>query len=283
MVVFYSGGQRMYAEWMVLFNFFINLALLKFTQTMTQTNIPIWRLLLSAFCSAIVSILFFENPFMQVVSFILLLGLAYSFQWRSFWVQGRWLIIATLLVGGLLTALQPFLMVHSISIYILLCLSIVCSSLLAMKFGWMKKLQQLLQQRFIVPCTVHFAEQQWDLVAYIDTGNECIEPISRAPVHFVSFQTVQATMPSALQQSLLHWDESNPYELTMFSSTLQKYIRLVPISTVQQKTTLVPAFRVSLTINEKTYANHYIVFTKNHVHFPQQAHMIAHVVVLTNS
>ena len=273
----------MYAEWVLLFNFLVNIALLKFIEAMTHSKIGLWRLLISAFCSAMIALLMYGNIVSVFVCFVVLIGIAYSFHIPALLKYGRWLVVATLLVGGLLTALQPLLFSRAYIVYILLSVCIVCSSLLALKFGWMKKLQQVVQLRFVTPCTVFFNEEPWELIAYIDTGNECVEPISRAPVHFIAYDAVQAFLPESLKRGLLTWDETRPYELTMFAVPIRKCMRMVAISTVQQTTTIVPAFRVKLFIHDHMYVDHYIVFTKNATKFPQNAHVIAHVSVLTNS
>lgn len=273
----------MYAEWVLLFNFFVNIALLKFIEAMTHSKIRLWRLLTSAFCSAIIALLMYGNLVSVFICFVVLIGIAYSFHLPALFKYGRWLVVATLLVGGLLTALQPLLFSRAYFVYILLCVGIVCSSLLALKFGWVKKLQQVVQLRFVTPCTVFFNDEPWELIAYIDTGNECVEPISRAPVHFIAYDAVHASMSETLIKGLLTWDEKNPHEITMFTAPTQKCMRMVAISTVQKTTTIVPAFRVNLYIHDHLYVDHYVVFTKNATKFPQNAHMIAHVSVLTNS
>jgi stage II sporulation protein GA (sporulation sigma-E factor processing peptidase) len=273
----------MYAEWMILMNFLLNLALLRFTQAITNSVIPTWRVFISAFSSAVLTVLFYGDVLITVVSFIVLIGVAFSFKWTSFLHQGKWLIVATLLAGGLLTALQPFLWASSFFVYIFLCFGIVCISLISMKKSWFQKVQQMVQHQYVVSCDVLILEQQFELVAYIDTGNECVEPLSNAPVHFISFQAVQAQLQPDFRASLLAWNETQPYSVAMFSNDMQKIVRIVPLTTVQNRTVLVPAFRATIQLNETTYTNHYVVFTKNDARFPQNAQMIAHVVVLTNS
>ncbi|MGN7477245.1 sigma-E processing peptidase SpoIIGA [Solibacillus silvestris] len=273
----------MYAEWILLMNFLMNLVLLKFTATMTYTIIPIWRLLLGAFCSALIAVLFMGNIFMLLISFIVLLGIAFSFKWKIFYEQGKWIVVATLLAGGLLTALQPFLLASPFFVYIFICFGIVCISLTVMKKGWFQKLQHIAQSRYVTTSIVEILDEQLELVTYIDTGNECVEPFSQAPVHFISFKSVQSMLPPEFNECLLAWNEQEPYSLTMFSKEMQKRIRIVPITTVQKGKVLLPAFRISIVIHNKTYSNHYVVFTKNDARFPQNAQMIAHVFVLTNS
>lgn len=273
----------MYAEWILLMNYLMNLVLLKFAATLTNTIIPIWRLQLAAFCSAMIVVFFFGNIVMMFASFIVLVGIAFSFKWKIFYEHSKWIVIGTLLAGGLLTAIQPLLLASPFFVYIFLCFGIVCISLTVVRKGWFQKLQQIAQSRYVTLCKVELFENELELLTYIDTGNECIEPLSQAPVHFISFKAVQSMLPPDFHQCLLAWNEKEPYTLTMFSKELQKRIRIVPITTVQQGKVLVPAFRATITTQNKKYANHYVVFTKNDARFPQNAQMIAHVFVLTNS
>ncbi|MEK4424340.1 sigma-E processing peptidase SpoIIGA [Solibacillus sp. FSL K6-1523] len=272
----------MIGELIVLFNFFFNIILLRFTQAVTRYPIKTWRLISSAFCSALIAVVFYESIVMTIFSFIVLIGIAFSFRWSSFYVQGSWLMMGTLLAGGLLSAVQPYLLKHSIFAYILFCLGIACSSLFLMKRSWFNKLQQVVQQQYVTNCEVELFDQTLRLLAYIDTGNECIEPLSRAPVHFISFKAVHEQLEPTFEASLEKWSEEEPLALEMFSKELRKHIRIVPLTTVQNSSVLVPAFRAEIKINEKTDKNQYVIFTKNDARFPQKAQMIAHVSVLTN-
>ena len=283
MVELFSGGQDMYAEWLFLLNVFLNMALLRFTQAVTHVNVSTKRLIVSSCCSALVAVLFFGNIWMVLVSFMLLIGIGFSFRWQSFFVQGSWLLGATLFAGGLVLVIQQFLWSLSNFVYIVVCVSIVCSSFWVLKKGWHTKIIQAVQTKFVTHCEVQIADETLSLQAYIDTGNECLEPLSQSPVHFISFQAVEKNLPESFRESLLCWNEKEPLNVEMFSSKLRKLIRIVPISTIQNRSVLVPAFRVTLFMHEKTYENHYVVFTKHDARFPQNAQMIAHVIVLINS
>lgn len=89
----------MIGELIVLFNFFFNIILLRFTQAVTRYPIKTWRLISSAFCSALIAVVFYESIVMTIFSFIVLIGIAFSFRWSSFYVQGSWLMMGTLLAG----------------------------------------------------------------------------------------------------------------------------------------------------------------------------------------
>lgn len=273
----------MYAEWLFILNVLLNIALLRFTQAVTHVKLSTRRLIVSSGCSAIVVVLFYGNTWVVLLSFVLLIGIAFSFHWRSFFVQGSWLLGATLFAGGLILVIQQFLWSLSNFVYIVVCVCIVCSSFFVLNKGWHTKIIQAVQTKFVTHCEIELADETLSLQVYIDTGNECVEPLSQSPVHFISFKAVEKSLPESFRESLLQWNEQEPLNLEMFSPKLRKLLRVVPISTVQNRSVLVPAFRVTLSMHEKIYQNHYVVFTKNDARFPQNAQMIAHVVVLINS
>ena len=88
MIELCSGGQGMYAEWLFLLNVFLNMALLRFTQAVTHVNVSTKRLIVSSCCSALVAVLFYGHAWMILLSFVLLIGIGFSFHWQSFFVQG---------------------------------------------------------------------------------------------------------------------------------------------------------------------------------------------------
>lgn len=254
-----------------------------FTKEITGLYISKWRLVASALASSIVATILSPSLFASILSFILLIGIAFSFRIYSFIIQGSWLVVGTLLAGGLLTALQPILQGRSWLTYILLSASAACIGLALVKLNWHKKLQDAVQQSFLTSCELQLFEQALTVSAFIDTGNECVEPLSRQPVHFLSYKAVQEQLAPSLKTALEQWQEDAPLNVSMFPVEFRKAIRFVPITTIQENTVIVPALRVScLQVQGKSYAGHYIIFTKNDARFPQDAEMILHVFILTN-
>ena len=192
----------MVGEIIILYNTLFNLILLAFTKTITGMYISKWRLLGSAFASAIIATVFAPSFVMTIISFIVLIGLAFSFRLHSFIVQGGWLFVGTLLAGGVLTALQPMLLGRSMVTYIVVCVSVVCVGLLIFKQSWHNKLQSAVQQSYVTNCELMLFEQPLTLRAFIDTGNECVEPLSRAPVHFISFKAVEPQLSQVFWGSI---------------------------------------------------------------------------------
>lgn len=273
----------MAGELLILYNTLFNMMLLSFTKMMTGVVLTRRRMIVSAFVSAVVTVAFPASLLTAVISFVCLLGIAFSFRLSVLILHGGWLVIGTLLVGGFLTALQPLLLGQSIVIYGVLCCSLALCLVVAVHKGWQKKLIHLAQQAYIVSCDLTIGDSRFQLQSYIDTGNECTEPLSRAPVHFLSFPAVEQQLPSELRQALLAWQVHESYDLTMFPESLVSTIRFVPIRTVHKQKLLVPAFRMKhFAVDGRDYDGHYVVFTQNEAPFPQQVDMILHVSILTN-
>src|SRR5690606_4783210 len=100
----------MIGELLILYNTLFNYFLLKFTQEITGLYVKRRRLLFSAFFSGLVSSIFYHSFLGAVASFLLLIGLAFSFRIETIIKQGTVLLAATFFLGGLLTSLLPFLL-----------------------------------------------------------------------------------------------------------------------------------------------------------------------------
>ena len=145
-------------------------------------------------------------------------------------------------------------------------------------------MQSKIQHSFVVNCELELFKKTYSLKGFIDTGNECIEPLSGKPVHFLSYKAVSEELPTDFQQALNEWDNQNPYELKMFPSYVYPKIRVLSLSTVQQERYTVLGFRFDkLVINAevpKEIYEQYVVFTKHDARYPQDAQMILHVLAL---
>lgn len=126
----------MYGEWLVLINTLFNLAILTFTARVTRVLVKNSRLLMSSFCSSLVAIIGSQMLWTTVLSFILLIGIAFRFKIRSFQKQGPIVLTATIVIGGLLTALQPFLKNLSATHFIMICFVLAVLNLVAFYKQW---------------------------------------------------------------------------------------------------------------------------------------------------
>lgn len=274
----------MIGELLVLYNTLFNYFLLKFTQEMTGLYVKRSRLILSAFCSGLVASIFYDSFIGAIVSFVLLIGLAFSFRIQTLLKQGTVLLIASFFLGGILTSLLPYLFNQSDITFFILCISVTVFSLTMIHSKWRKMMQEKVQDSFVVQCALELFGQTYHLKGYVDTGNECVEPLSGKPVHFLSFKAVAKHLPKDFHEALLKWDEKNPYELSMFPTIINTKVRILKLFTVQQENATALAFRFDrLTIKNsatKELFEQYIVFTKNDAKYPQDAQMILNVSAL---
>ncbi len=274
----------MIGELIVLYNTLFNYFLLKFTQEMTGLYVKRSRLIFSAFCSGLIATIFYHSYIGALASFILLIGLAFSFRIQTLIKQGTVLLITSFFLGGLLTSLLPYLFNQSDVTFFIFCISITVLSLTMLHSKWRKMMQEKVQQSFVVHCELELFEQTYFLKGYVDTGNECVEPLSGKPVHFLSYKAVAEQLPRDFHEALMKWDEKNPYELSMFPTFMKTKVRILKLFTVQQENATALAFRFQrLKINgpsTKELLDQYVVFTKNDANYPQEAQMILHVFAL---
>ncbi|WP_332647987.1 sigma-E processing peptidase SpoIIGA [Lysinibacillus sp. 54212] len=274
----------MIGEWLVLISTLFNYLLLRFTQDVTQAIGKKWRLLLSAFVSSVIAIGFYPSKLALILSFVVLIGTAFQFKRAFFLKQGFVLLCATFLLGGLLNVVQTYAVMNLKGSYFLIIVVIASLSLLLIKNRWVSLWKDNLQQKFKTKCDIRILDCSLNLDAFIDTGNECIEPISRQPVHFLSLKATSQYLPSSLLDALNDWKQEEPFNISMFPKKVLRTIRFVSITTVQQKSLYVLAFRCdAVTLNDKTFEGHYIVFTQNDAKFPQQADIILHFSMLPTS
>ncbi|WP_107942244.1 sigma-E processing peptidase SpoIIGA [Metasolibacillus fluoroglycofenilyticus] len=272
----------MVGEWLVLINTLFNYLLVLFISKITNVYVTKKRALVAAFISGTFSAIFTPSLFIGVISALLLAGIAFSFRYRILLKQIAVLVVATIFLGGLLTAVQPFLAGRSLFFYITLCSLLAIFSSKWAEIKWRDFWQQKIQASYVVTCKLHLGDTELQLRGFIDTGNMCTEPISQQPVHFISYRMIKDKLPATINDAINSWDAAAPYNLSMFPREWLTSIRLIPLTTVQHKA-IVPAFRLTeWTINEEKVTGHYVVLTKNDANFPQQADMMLHVLALSN-
>ncbi|KPN97332.1 sigma-E processing peptidase SpoIIGA [Lysinibacillus sp. ZYM-1] len=276
----------MYGEWLVLINTLFNLAILTFTARVTGVLVKNSRLLMSSFCSSLVAVIGGQMLWTTVLSFILLIGIAFHFKLRSFQKQGPIVLTATIVIGGLLTALQPFLKNLSAVHFIMICFFLAVLNLIAFYKQWgFVKLERLSGQ-FVFDTNLKIFGVTIPMSAFVDTGNQAIEPLSGKPVHFVSYTALRPHLPADFRKSLVEWQETDPYNVSMFTEDYQRYIRFIHVNTVQQQT-VVLGFRFEewhiKGEPSQVKSNEYIVLTKKAKNFPHSTAAILHFSALSNN
>ncbi len=77
---------------------------------------------MSSICSSLIAVIGGQKLIIILLSFIVLIGIAFHFKIRSFQKQGPIVLVATIVIGGLLTALQPYLKNLSVIHFMLICI-----------------------------------------------------------------------------------------------------------------------------------------------------------------
>ena len=275
----------MYGEWLVLYNTVFNYVLLAFTNEVSNLHVRKRRLLLSAFLSGLVAVLFKTYTGSSLVSFLLLIVIAFGFRWRELIRRGVVIWIAALFIGGCLIYLQPIL--HSLSTITFLVVSGVIASATLYLFykSWHYEKQQRLEGNFLLTTVLTIDELEIPILSYVDTGNVCVEPLSGKPVHFVSYETVAEYLQDDWLKGLESWDADNPYEISMLPTALMKRIRFIRLSTVQEGSTIALGIRFnSWVLSSPTHklVGEYVILTRNANKYPKNARAILHVSALLN-
>ncbi|GLC87546.1 sigma-E processing peptidase SpoIIGA [Lysinibacillus piscis] len=276
----------MYGEWLVLINMLFNLAIVLFTARITSNMVKPIRLFISSLCSSFVAVIGGHTLVGMLSSFVLLIGIAFRFRLRSFQKQGPIALTATIVMGGLLTALQPYLKSLSVSHFIGLCFLLASVYLVLFYKQWGFVRLERVSGQFVRETLLKIFGVDIPLSAFVDTGNQAIEPLSGKPVHFVSYQALQPYLPKTLCQALGQWQETNPYDVSMFATDYQKAIRFIHVNTVQQQS-VVLGFRFDewqiKGEPSQVKTNEYIVLTKKAHNFPHSTEAILHFSALTTN
>lgn len=273
----------MYAEVMIAINTLFNFSILSFTNKICTYRIPFKRLLISALLGGLIVTLFGDSIIVILIAFVLMT--ASAFGWRIMeWKRGASITaIAALFAGGLLTAFQPYVLTSSYYFFLMIACLVCFAGLHFLRSKWIDGKLKVLNVQLTHESEAEFFGVKLPLLAFIDTGNTCTEPLSGKPVHFVAFESVRHAMEEELITSLMNWDSSQPSRLSDFPDRYRSSIRLIRLSTIQKKETWAIAFRYETwRLGEGSYLDPgYFVLTKQNAKFPHSADAILHVTAMT--
>lgn len=274
----------MYGELLILYNTVFNFILLAFTCEVSRFEIKKSRLFVSALVSSFIAVVFQHNWCISIVSFVVLIILAFGFNLHVLIRKGGIMWIAALFLGGCLVFIQPFIEQLSVTNFFIISMLIAICAMYMFYRHWYYEKQQRLQSTFITSTVITFYNQHIALRCYIDSGNVCTEPISGKPVHFVSCDAIMNHLPMDWQIGLQHWDANDPYNVSALPKSLAKRIRFIQLTTVQQHMSTTIAIRFdewALTYPSKLLINEYIVLVKQNSNFPHNTEAILHVSALS--
>ena len=271
----------MYGELIVGLNMVFNYAILSFANRMVKAQAPRLRILLASFAGALPVTIFPNSQFAIFIAFGVMIVCAFGLSIASIGGPALIVLIGALFAGGALTVFtDQFLFSNSAStVFVSALLAYIFLYILKTKWLDVRVARQL--SSYSVESVLSIWEKSISIPSFIDTGNRCTEPLTGEPVHFVSFKSVEHSIPKELKEPLLSWKVHDVPQLSTFPKRFQKSLRLIRLQTVQGSSWAVGFKFDQWIIGEGSeMPPGYIVFTKQDSRYPEGAGAILHASAL---
>ncbi|KXH79906.1 sigma-E processing peptidase SpoIIGA [Sporosarcina sp. HYO08] len=268
----------MYAELIIGINMLFNYAILSFANKVGNVQAPRSRLIVAALLGSIPVTIFQSSIIVLILSFFGMTLCAFGKAFEPWRKSATMVIIGAVFAGGLLTVFQFRVQTFNSAVTILTYAIIAYLSLHYMKKKWLdvRITQQLSSLHSSSILRVWGSNVQVNV--FVDSGNSCTEPLSGAPVHFVSLKAVEKSIPENLRKPLLNWTPKGAASLSDFPEEYQKNMRLIRLVTVQGKSWAIGFKYEQWTLEHGIVLRPgYIVLTENDRRYPDGAEAILHV------
>jgi stage II sporulation protein GA (sporulation sigma-E factor processing peptidase) len=268
----------MYGELIVAVNMLFNYAILSFANKVGNIQAARGRLLFASFAGALPVAVFPSSAIVVVLSFMCMTVCAFGKAFEPWKKSATMVLIGAVFAGGILTAFQFRIHTVSTSINVLSYAVVAYLSLYFMKKKWLDVRTARHVSELKSSSMLRIWGSDIPIEVFIDSGNSCTEPLSGAPVHFISLNALEKYLPEDLKESLLAWDPQGTPSLSGFPDSYQKSIRLIRLMTIQGRSWAVGLKFDQWTIGEdNSLQPGYIVLTKNDRRYPDGAEAILHV------
>ncbi|MBB4824012.1 stage II sporulation protein GA (sporulation sigma-E factor processing peptidase) [Sporosarcina luteola] len=268
----------MYGELIIALNMVFNFAVLSFANKTGNLQAARGRLWFASFSGALPVTMFSSSIFSIIVSFFIMTYCAFG---RAFEVWRKAVgivLIGALFSGGLLTVYSAQAFAVPMHFSVLLSALIAYISLSIFKGKWLDVRVAKQLDAFSCRSTLRIWNQDIRLHVFIDTGNSCTEPMTGAPVHFVSYQAVKRYIPKELIGPLEQWNPNELANLQSFPAEHQKGIRLIRLTTVQGFSWAIGFKYEQWRMEEgEVLQPGYLVLTREDNRYPEGAQAILHV------
>jgi len=268
----------MYGELIIGLNMLFNYAILSFANKVGNVGVNRRRLVFASFVGAVIVTFFPSSAVAIIASFLSMTVCAFGKAFEPWKKSAVMVLIAAVFAGGLLTAFQYRIHTPNGKVSILIYAVIAYSSLYLMRKKWLDVRITRSVSELNAVSTLHMWGKDIPVKVFVDTGNSCTEPLSGAPVHFVSMKVLEGFIPEDLKEPLLLWDPHKPAKLTTFPEAYLKDIRLVKLVTVQGNSWAAALKFEQWKIKGGTALEQgYLVLTKEDRRYPDGAGAILHV------
>ncbi|QTD42397.1 sigma-E processing peptidase SpoIIGA [Sporosarcina sp. Te-1] len=268
----------MYGELIIAINMVFNFAVLSFANKTGNLQAARGRLWFASFAGALPVTIFSSSFISMIFSFLIMTYCAFGKAFELWRKAVGIVLVGALFSGGLLTVYssRSFAMPTYLSIFLSALIAYI--SLAFFKGKWLDVRVAKQMDVFASGSTLRIWNQDIQLQVFIDTGNSCIEPMTGAPVHFVSYRAVKRYIPEELIQPLEQWNPKELANLQSFPIEYQKGIRLIRLTTVQGVSWAIGFKYERWSMEEgELLQPGYLVLTKEDNRYPHGAEAILHV------
>lgn len=273
----------MYGEVMIVINMVFNYTVLSFANAIGNTKITKKRLAFAAFAGAIPAVAFPDSFVASLTAFAIMISCAFGFSAHIWKASVGFVLIGAFVAGGLLSALPFSQWGQSFQYRLIFYVALAYCCLQFVKVKWLDVRKISRFSEFACSSVLHLFNSSIQLRVFIDTGNNCTEPLSNDAVHFVSLRAVKQVIPDDLLHSLQRVENKQGAipDLSQFPERFSKQLRLIRIQTVDGANWAVGIrFDAWELEGNRALEKGYIVLTADDARYPHRASAILHVTAL---
>lgn len=231
-----------YVEYIFAENFFIDFILLYITGNLIKKKIIYKRLIIASFIGALYVIIVFcyGKTFLThfIVKFsISVLMIMVAFDTAGVLANIRIILcfyIVTLLIVGIVSSLYYFIG-NKLTVYIIFISMFMGFAVLKYLFYEIKMRKE--KNNYIRTVNINIDNKTKTLKAFIDTGNELIEPLSGKPVIVVNIECIKDILGQDLTNEILEFYKSkdNSYVNLFLEKNYKLKLRVIRYNTISDK------------------------------------------------
>lgn len=250
-----------YADMLVLLNFFMNTIILLGTAQIVGVSLRWRRVIGSALFGALVSLAmllpqgaFLKLPLSKLMLSLLMVGMVfYPVSWRRWPLVFSVFYLVSFILGGTVLAAFYFMDTSSyltngvFTTQHASWVTLISAVVVLIVWGhwlWGRLSTRLWQQKYIVPIQIGMSGRLVRISALMDSGNCLRDPISRIPVAVAEYNHIKALLPmevSALLDGVAEEEWINL--LQRLPSEMAARLHIIPFSSIGRQRGLLIGFR----------------------------------------
>lgn len=239
---------------------------------------PLYIQLLAIVVSNLILYIFPFNTMTIISSFLTFIFIAYPIQYVLKAALYSFLVAS--LIGGMLFVVADYWPNALFSQWLaFIILTFICY--LYFSRGFFKWRGSIIQSQYVRNVDIKFLQYEITLRAFIDTGNSCIEPLSKAPVHFVKLHALKHEQYENFISCMNAMQMKDYEKVQLIDPNLQQSIRYIPTTTIHRNQSLLIGIKGTVRIQENISKPCYFVFIDEQGYFPHQSSALLHVSMIS--